>query len=465
MSYRLVISSIKIRFKKQNSGYANKRNLLAEDVKLPADQSQLSYTPSPVSSINGQNAVEFLDAFSLENNLHDLDALYNTNFFEIAQIPVNLGQYSPPAFQFPGNTTTFKFANGTSRRYLNEAFVVNDFSNVDSGEAFYHKFCRGNKTQSSLYKTLNDPSRIPPGYPDPVVIHSDYIVGGYFLNETGYTDVAVLSVLGFSPTEPSGGPEFQSVIQNFLSAARAANKTKLIVDLQANGGGILPLAYELFLQLFPTIEPYGASLYRAHDGLDFLGQGISRAAQNATTRFPNDVQFQEREGASLALNYAADLSTTGGSFTSWAEVYGPQRSYGDNFTTLTRLNLTDPLLAFDVAPNIVFTGFGSRSNFTASPFAAGNIILLTDGFCSSSCAVFAEFMKTQANVKSAVLGGRPGNKGAMQAVGGTKGFQYEPFDAIYEFVKVAASLPEFASENMIDQVRYSLRAKIQRILS
>ena len=423
-----------------------------EDVKLSAGESQLSYEPSPISTINGQNALDFLEQFSLNNKLQDLDALYNTVFFEIAQVPVNLEQYSPPTYQYPGSTTTFRFANGTSRRYINEALVVNDFENVDSGEAFYNKFCRGNKTQSPLYKTLDTPSRVPPGYPNPVVIHSDYIVGGYFLNDTDYQDVAILSVLGFAPTEPSGGPEFQSVVQNFLAAAQAANKTKLIIDLQANGGGILPLAYELFLQLFPSIEPYGASLYRAHDGLDFLGQGISRAAQNATSSFPNDIQLQESEGASQGLNYAADLSITGTAFSSWAEVYGPQQAHGDNFTILIRLNLTDPLLAFDVAPNIVFTGFGNRSNLTTSPFAAGNIIMLTDGFCSSACAVFAEFMKTQAGVKSATLGGRPENKGPMQSVGGSKGFQYEAFDSLYEFIRIAGGLPRFATEQQIDQV-------------
>ena len=361
-----------------------------EDVRLPKGQDQISYTPSPVSTINGQNVLDFLEQFSLNGKLQDLDALYNANFFEIAQVPVNLGQFSPPTHQFPGTTTTFGFTNGTSRQYINEAIVLGDFSNVDSGESFYNKFCRGNKTQIPQYKILGTPSRIPPGYPDPVVIHSDYIVGGYFLDDAEYTDVAVLSVLGFTPTEPSGGPEFQSVVQDFLAAAQAANKTRLIVDLQANGGGILPLAYELFLQLFPTIEPYGASLYRAHDGLDFLGQGVSRAVQNTTSRFPNDIRLQESEGASQALNYAADLSITGTAFSSWAEVYGPQYSYGDNYTTLTRLNLTDPLLAFDMAPNIIFTGFGNRSNFTTSPFGAGNIIMLTDGLCSSACAVFAE---------------------------------------------------------------------------
>ena len=57
---------------------------------------------------------------------------------------------------------------------------------------------------------------------------------------------------------------------------------------------------------------------------------------------------------------------------------------------------------------------------SSQPFAPENIVLLSDGQCSSACATFYEWMKTFGAVKNIVIGGRPENK-PMQFVGGTKG--------------------------------------------
>jgi hypothetical protein len=49
------------------------------------------------------------------------------------------------------------------------------------------------------------------------------------------------------------------------------------------------------------------------------------------------------------------------------------------------------------------------SSSTAMPqyFAPKDILLLTDAYCASTCTIFAEELKTQAGVKSVVIGGRP----------------------------------------------------------
>lgn len=333
------------------------------------------------------------------------------------------------------------FANGTSRRYLHEATVVGDFTDVNTGNAFYTRFCNASQTDSRQAARLPALKlRKPLGYPAPVKIHSEHLIGGYYLNDTGFTDVAVLSVLGFAPSKLSGGQEFQKVLHDFITTAKAAGKTKLIVDVQANGGGITSLGYETFLQLFPNIEPFGASVSRAHDGLNFLGQGISNRVQNTSITTPGNSEALERVGASLSLNYAADVSVNGTAFSSWSEVYGPHEAYGDSFTSLTRSNLSDPLFALKEFPFINLTGRGNRVISPVPPFPAENVILLTDGFCSSTCAMLAEFLGTQAKVKSVTFGGRPDNKGPMQAVGGTKGTQVEAFGSIFRLIGVAAGL-------------------------
>ena len=424
----------------------------AEDILLPSNETSFSYTPSPVVTIDGRDTASTLEELSLDNFLQDFDALYNTNFFEIAQVPVNQNGFNVPRFRYPNENTTIVFANGTSRTYHHQAIVVGDFDYVNSGDAFYAKFCNGTLQDPVLQQDEpadDETPRTPPGYPDPIVVHSDYSVGGYFLNDPGFTDVAVLSLLSFTYKNEGGGKEFQSVVQNFLAAAKAAGKTKLIIDLQANAGGSIDLGYDTFLQLFPNIDPYGASVFRAHEGLNILGEGISQRVQSIGA---NDVNDLAAAGAALPLNYMSDVDVNGTTFSSWEEVYGPQEAYGDNFTSLIRVNLNYHIRATELEPKITFTGHGDRSNFTTPPFSAKDIIMVTDGFCTSTCATFVEFLRTQAGVKSIALGGRPDNRGPMQTVGGPKGFEVESFVDLFVFVRLAVGFAPSVADKQVEAV-------------
>jgi hypothetical protein len=76
---------------------------------------------------------------------------------------------------------------------------------------------------------------------------------GYFLNGTGYDNVAVLSVLDFAPQGNTGAVEylsnFQSTVSSFLSQSKAAGKSRLVIDVSANGGGFVLAGFELFAQV------------------------------------------------------------------------------------------------------------------------------------------------------------------------------------------------------------------------
>ncbi|KAJ5117044.1 hypothetical protein N7456_001392 [Penicillium angulare] len=77
-------------------------------------------------------------------------------------------------------------------------------------------------------------------------------------------------------------------------------------------------------------------------------------------------------------------------------------------------------------------GYGNqKANPSKAPFNPNNIIIVTDGLCTSTCAIFAELMKMQ-SVRSIAFGGRPQN-GPMQAIGGVKGSK-------------ALEFPDFANE-------------------
>ena len=394
-----------------------------------------------------------LKELSLDNKFQDLDALYNTNFYEIAQVPINKNRYTPPRFRYPGEANVFKFANGTERAFPNKAIVVaNSFRGVVDGASFYKKFCgptRKAPLSTSSPLTLNTTSReFAPAYPKPEVMHSKYTIGGYYLNDTGSKDVAVLSIPSFSTTGTRAGVEFQSVLEIFLANATAAGKTKLVIDLQANPGGLIDLGYEVFRQLFPNLEPYGAANYRAHSGLDVIGQAVTDrfqhlASTSAKGRTASEVRAISTADGLDAYNY---LKPDGTAYSSWSELYGPQQVNNDNFTSLVRMNLSDPYQSLYGSPFINITGYGNRTDLLAKepPFKAENIIMLTDGFCTSTCTLFAEFMKTQAKVKSYTFGGRP-QKGPMQAVGGSKGAQVYSWQLLLIDVALAAGIDIFNS--------------------
>jgi len=389
------------------------------------------FTPSAVISINGQDVNSFLQSLSLQQSIQDPDALYNSVFAQLAQQSIGQG---PPTFTnptlYPGPETTLTFENGTTRTFQNLGTVVGDFEGVSSGEKFYKKFCTPSETTESAAAssttTTPTPEPTAPGYPFPVIKHSRDLVGGYFLNGT---DVAVLSIPSFNAEQGFEDiQEFQSVVQKFLGKCVKEGKKKLVIDLQANGGGKILLGYDTFKQLFPTIQPYGASNLRAHESANIIG----RKGSDLIGEIPEgDVEDQLQSGAYEWYNYRASLDVNDKPYSSWTQLYGPVDTGTGNVTNLLRQRLDWPVLT-SLSQGIVVTGYNNRSTGFTQPFAPENIIMVTDGYCASTCAIFSEFMKQQGGVQSIALGGRP-QLGPMQAVGGVKAYAQRPSHTKYSY--------------------------------
>ncbi len=306
---------------------------------------------------------------------------------------------------------------------------MGDFTDVNSGSAFYKKFCTPSTASESAAASTTaaasatsssaSPPTIP-GYPLPVVKHSKNAVVGYFLQNSAYEDYAVLSILSFE-AQGKEAQEFQDVVQTFLQKAKKADKKKLIIDLQANSGGTILLGYDTFTQLFPHIEPYGAGNLRAHPDLDVMGQGFSDFIGSIP---PENITALADNSASVDFNFRTDITVNNTNFASWNEFFGPVEDHGGNFTNLFRINISSPIDSPFALAGIVVTGQLNRTGFTQL-FAAEDIIMVTDGFCASTCSIFFELMTTQGGVQSIALGGRP-QYGPMQAVGGVKGYVYSP---------------------------------------
>ena len=446
-------------------GVSLPKTYLYADV-LQASVANSSFVPSAITEIDGQNSTEYLLNLSEVGSLQDRDALWNNLFYNLAQISLGTSGASTGIFAgggrgrwfYPGPNTTLTFENGTSETYENFARVLVDFDGVESGEDLYNTYIApeevaatstaatasptANATSTTTSASTSTTSTPAPGYPSPVIRQSNNLNGGYFLDGEEYSDVAVLSVPSFVGLD-SAEQEFQFVNQQFIADALAANKTKLIVDVSANGGGTILQGYDLFKQLFPQYLPYGATRFRAHQGFDLIGEKFSEVS----AQFPRVLGLNDTvEGIiSSVFNYRTDANISYEPFTSWPVKYGPHEYNGDNFTSIIRWNLSDPVSIVG-GSDIVVSGYLNRSNFTNEPFARDNVIIVYDGYCASTCTIFSEFMRQQAGVKTIALGGRP-EPGITQAVGGVKGTNDYPWSYIKELVDQTFELANSSAES------------------
>lgn len=309
-----------------------------EDV-LGLQYKNISYTPSAVVKIDGSETTEFLQNLSQLGSLQDRDALYNNVFYELAQVSLGdsgsgTGMFTGGGrgrYVYPGATTTFTFANGTERTIENYARVRYNFRGVNSGETLAKEWfnygsaasAQAASQDSETVSTTAASGATGPGYPDPVSVGPLNLINGFYIDGEGYNDVAVLSIPNFVGTSVAQ-KAFQATSKEFLAKALADGKTKLILDLQANGGGTILQGYDLFKQLFPDYDPYGANRYRATEAADLIGQTYSQRASLA----PRGSNSSLSSAQSSYFDYHQDMTVDGKPFTSWAEKFGPHEVNG-----------------------------------------------------------------------------------------------------------------------------------------
>lgn len=434
---------------------------------------------SPVTQIDGQDAITYLLNWSQYGSLQDKDALWNNLFYSPPQVALGSSGSGVGTFAgagrgrwvYPDEYTTITFANGTMVKNENFATVLSSFAGINNGGDIYSTYFA--QPEDSYYNIFNfnpyntSQSAAPPtpttaaassaaqqpaaaaavattprpGYPSPVVANPDNQNSGYFLEGAAYNDVAVLAVNSFVGS--GSETDFQNVNSELIAQAVKQNKTKLIIDVSANGGGTILQGYDLFKQLFPSMDPYGANRFRALEALDLLGKQDSYISEMYPRTTDLDPVLLDLE--SSAFNYETDMTADAKPFKSWPEKFGPIKAgpAGDEFTNLFRWNLTDPLITYN-SGGIEISGYGARSNVTKQPFKAENIIIIYDGYCASTCTIFSEFMRQQAGIKTISLGGRP-NLDITQAVGGVKGTNDLSYDYI---IGIAAEILSVSNDSL-----------------
>lgn len=335
------------------------------------------YTPSPVTKINGRDAIEVMTEFGalnseyLEphaewNSLMDSPALFVSGDFSTFQA----GTF------YPGDELNATFKNGTTGEtvWLSIYNELDDTGPLTTAGDFYNYFVLGllpasynenstwwpilaqsndtsddnTTTMADLYKGLCDkgsPSASSwceasfgsyPNNPDISQFDLDVtgggVVTGYFFEDIS---TGVLSIPTFQQYDPNI-EEFNNAVSDFIGNATKNNISRVVIDLQTNSGGEVFLAYNTFKQFFYRTEPYAASRIRSHSLANTLGSSYSAWWRDL------EKNFNDADGANAEFyGYAAAEewvvvnrinAATGGNFSSWADYYGRVSANGDLFS-------------------------------------------------------------------------------------------------------------------------------------
>jgi hypothetical protein len=260
------------------------------------------------------------------------------------------------------------------------AQVRGNFTGVTNGESAFQKFCT-NPIPAAVAPAAPTPTFKPgdalknnlilKGFPKPQVIASDGSTAGYYLTNSSNSDVGVISLNTFGPETPA---EMQAVIQTMIAEMRRDGKTKLIVDLQGNGGGVILNGFDAFRQLFPQTQDVMFTRQRMEPEYVALAQQSSDKAKNFSpaTSDADTINIAENH-----FNFGFDLNQNRQSFTSFADKFGAITANGDMVTNLQQWDFNDPLLTTNetIGTGMDVTGYGARKNFT-QPFSAENIVMV-----------------------------------------------------------------------------------------
>ncbi|PLN85663.1 peptidase S41 family protein [Aspergillus taichungensis] len=395
---------------------------------------------SPVIAINGRPAVEEIKKLATLSGFPDADAGYNSMFQRMgprdvdASVPVS-GMFSEPGVVWPGEAVQkIQFANGTVVEQPVMALVNTYDFPWKNGDGMFKEFCiPAAKPEPSATKSPVDTATPAPAssiYPNAEVRHSMNAMSGYYVKEKDLQDVAVLVIPVFDNSgNQSFYKEFTDLATKFITKAREDGKKKLIIDLSSNTNGAISHAYDLFKLFFPERPVYNAIRFRAHEA--------SRLVMKVLAHMPPN-EAKTKEMSMMLEGFVSPNQTYHPK--AWEEVYGPEKQFNADMSALmAHDNVTQTSEKWAVR------GYGRPLNPPVAPFAAEDIILLTDGACSSVCSIFVELMRTHGGVRSIVFGGRP-QYGPMEVIGGTKTFLAHPQDQFDIISKTAKKLVKDASE-------------------
>ncbi|KAF9631369.1 hypothetical protein BFW01_g2231 [Lasiodiplodia theobromae] len=397
---------------------------------------------SPVVAINGEETARFLTDFAALNSfgLVEPHADWNSLMSRPPQdILGEMNTFSTSALFYPGEDLTFTLENGTALStpwvaFYNDQGCTGPLSTPGD---FYNFFVLGllpasydnsncTKVQASIESDSDYLRSWSSNSYDAYPTHADIVqanlsidhggvVTGYFLHDIS---VAVLSIPSFYQFSDDS-QNFARAVQSFIDGASAAAMSRVIIDLQQNSGGAIFLAIDTFKRFFPNIEPFAGSRRRSHPLADELGEVSTNWWGTLDRNDPaTEIYLQHARDEWVITNRLN--AETDKTFSSWSEYYGPRSFNGDAFSEIERYNLSDYSFDLSAFGDVPYSYNSSDKPPSSGEWLPEDIVILTDGLCSSACSLFVEMMKTQAGVHTIVMGGRP-EVGPMQYASGSRG--------------------------------------------
>ncbi|MCJ1476069.1 hypothetical protein MMC13_004734 [Lambiella insularis] len=259
------------------------------------------FTPSPITTINGQEVNQFLVNFASANSFGLLEP--NADWNALMYNPAADIQSTPSAFTgassfFPGKDLNLGFENGTQlpTQWHSLASVLFGAPPINNGQDFFNYF------------VLNTD---PNGEDSPAAATS--------------TVAASSPTITPSPTTPESSSNSPSSSSQGIPTMTAWN----VAAYPSNPD----------VQFFPPITPFGGSRLRAFDFSDALGTTFTQYyAQNTLNQSYADAFL----GIPWAVLDYLDANNNQ-NFTSWPEFFGPHADRGDSFSTVQRDNLSSTL--------------------------------------------------------------------------------------------------------------------------
>lgn len=388
------------------------------------------FTPSEVVEIDGEPVESVLRAASFYTTHQDPDSKYNLLF---ARGTTVTGSFVTGLREVPENTT-FKFANDTVRTFPNYALFPRSrlqlWNNINTGADVHRAFeipSGGSSSAESLEKR-DLGNELGPEKPlarrqsakdalsgkeevvekDPWATTFGIFLGG----DSQYRDTCVLRVLTFAPddslnvTDAQQRREMRRLTRSLVKKCKDAGRTKLVIDFQGNPGGNFWPALEMYRNLFPKSEAFQAIRWRATPALRHYSNALWGTA------VADDLWGRVR-----TLKFT--------NFSSSDELLGPDTAVKQD--SVTNRALVDVRTTDDGAATLMGFDAADTGAPQEPPFKPEDVIIVTDGSCSSTCAGITGLMTREVGVRAVALGGRPQEK-PMQAIGGTRGGEVRPFD-------------------------------------
>ncbi|RMZ39350.1 hypothetical protein AFCA_006265 [Aspergillus flavus] len=326
---------------------------IADDL-IANETRYLPWQPSAITTINGQDVVEYLTQFAAVHSIGKLEPHADWNMLMRSAALDIQGKrevfYGAAPF-YPGDFITFTFENGTTLGPLpwkalfccyggnGPLQTEDDFYNffvLGRYPASYDESLEANTTTISNQAAPILASFENPAYPlsADVISDGEALLRGYFLNDSS---LAVLSIPHFDSNAPQS---FSNTVKEFLARSTIAGLKKIVIDVQQNPGGSPLLALEVFKIFFPSIQRWASSRRRVHPMANALGSVLTTYWQNLTMDHPEYHKLIPNE---WVVTGRLDQDT-GRNFTSWDDFVGSTNHFrGDVFTKKASITLSfDP---------------------------------------------------------------------------------------------------------------------------